>query len=191
MREFKNVITKNVIQTTVIATPLGDMMAAALKDGICMCAFMNMFHIEAHLAKLKEKFDAEVISSENEYFYKLRIELQEYFKGTRKSFSLPLKLVGTPFQIRVWKELLQIPYGTTISYKTQATNINQPKAYRAVANANGQNMLNILIPCHRVISNDGKLSGYGAGVQKKEFLLGLEGVVIANKMFNNFKTSKD
>lgn len=178
MRELKKQITKNVIQTTMITTPLGDMMAAALKDGVCMCAFMNMLHIDAHLAKLKEKFDAEVISSENEYFSKLRIELQEYFEGTRKSFSLPLKLVGTPFQIRVWKELLQIPYGKTISYKTQALNINHQKAYRAVANANGQNMLDILVPCHRVISNDGKLSGYGAGVDKKEFLLGLEGVIL-------------
>lgn len=174
MREFKKTITKNVIHTTIISTPLGDMMAAATKDGICMFAFMNMLHIEAHLIKLKEKFDAEVLPCENEYFVQLKIQIKEYFKGTREYFTLPLKLVGTPFQISVWKELLQIPYGKTISYKSQAIAIGKPTAYRAVANANGQNMLDIIVPCHRVIGSDGKLNGYGAGIDKKEFLIKLE-----------------
>lgn len=173
----KNFTTKNLIYTTVINTPLGDMVAGAIKEGICMLAFIHPLHIDAHLAKLKDVFDAEVMAGENQYFVTLREQLKEYFEGKRKEFTLPLKLVGTPFQVSVWKELLKIPYGQTISYKTQAMAINMPKAYRAVANANGQNMIDILVPCHRVIGHDGKLNGYGAGIEKKEFLLRLEGVI--------------
>ncbi len=169
--------TKNIIQTTIINTPLGDMVAGAVKEGICMLAFIHPLHIDAHLAKLKDLFDAEVIAGENQYFVTLREQLKEYFEGKREIFTLPLKLVGTPFQVSVWKELLKIPYGQTISYKTQATAINMPKSYRAVANANGQNMINILVPCHRVIGHDGKLNGYGSGIEKKEFLLRLEGAI--------------
>jgi len=169
--------TKNIIQTSIINTPLGDMVAGAIKEGICMLAFIHPLHIDAHLAKLKDVFDAEVMAGENQYFVTLREQLKEYFEGKRKEFTLPLKLVGTPFQVSVWKELLKIPYGQTISYKTQAIAINMPKAYRAVANANGQNMIDILVPCHRVIGHDGKLNGYGAGIEKKEFLLRLEGAI--------------
>ncbi len=169
--------TKNIIQTSIINTPLGDMVAGAIKEGICMLAFIHPLHIDAHLAKLKDVFDAEVIAGENQYFVTLREQLKEYFECKRKDFTLPLKLVGTPFQVSVWKELLKIPYGQTISYKIQAIAINMPKAYRAVANANGQNMIHILVPCHRVIGHDGKLNGYGAGIEKKEFLLRLEGAI--------------
>jgi methylated-DNA-[protein]-cysteine S-methyltransferase len=112
--------TKNIIQTTIINTPLGDMVAGAVKEGICMLAFIHPLHIDAHLAKLKDLFDAEVIAGENQYFVTLREQLKEYFEGKREIFTLPLKLVGTPFQVSVWKELLKIPYGQTISYKTQA-----------------------------------------------------------------------
>lgn len=150
-------------------------MAAACEDGICMLAFFNPLHIEAHLYKLKKTLSSDIASKENiSYFNTLRVQLQEYFNGSRHIFDIPLKLVGTPFQIRVWKELLQIDYAKTISYKEEAMKIGNPKAYRAVANANGQNMLHILVPCHRVISHNGKLNGYGAGVDKKEFLINHE-----------------
>ena len=101
-------------------------------------------------------------------------QLDEYFNGKRQQFDLPLDLTGTIFQTKVWQELLKIPYGQTKSYKDIATAINNPKAYRAVGMANNKNRIMIVVPCHRVISSDNKLTGYAGGLEKKEFLLNLE-----------------
>lgn len=102
------------------------------------------------------------------------IQLDEYFQGKRTVFSLPFKLTGTPFQLAVWKELQNIPYGKTISYKEIAQKINKPKAYRAVGMANNKNPLPIIIPCHRVIGSNRKLIGYAGGLKLKNYLLELE-----------------
>lgn len=104
----------------------------------------------------------------------LERELTEYFEGRRREFSLPLHPCGTPFQIRVWRALLEIPYGETRSYQEIATAVGNPKACRAVGMANNKNPLPLLIPCHRVIGSSGKLTGYGGGLDKKEKLLALE-----------------
>ena len=101
-------------------------------------------------------------------------QLTEYLQGERKIFDLPLRMKGTDFQISVWKALLEIPYGETRSYKQIAEAIGNPKAVRAVGMANNRNPLLIVVPCHRVIGANGKLVGYGAGIEKKEFLLRLE-----------------
>lgn len=102
-------------------------------------------------------------------------QLDEYFNGERMVFELPLDLShGTDFQIKVWQTLCQIPYGQTISYKELATMINKPTAFRACANANGKNLISLIIPCHRVIASDGTLGGYTGGVDIKEKLLALE-----------------
>ena len=101
-------------------------------------------------------------------------QLDEYFKGERKNFHLPLKLKGTEFQKKVWRALLDIPYGETFSYKDVAKNIGNEKASRAVGNANNKNPLPIFIPCHRVIGANGKLVGYGGGLDIKIKLLELE-----------------
>ena len=101
-------------------------------------------------------------------------QLSEYLKGERKGFDLPLLIKGTTFQQQVWKALLDIPYGETRSYKQIAVAIGNPKAVRAVGMANNRNPLLIVVPCHRVIGANGKLVGYGAGIEKKEFLLRLE-----------------
>lgn len=101
-------------------------------------------------------------------------QLTEYLKGERKSFDLPLLIKGTTFQQQVWKALLEIPYGETRSYKQIAEAIGNPKAVRAVGMANNRNPLLIVVPCHRVIGANGKLVGYGAGIEMKEFLLRLE-----------------
>lgn len=100
-----------------------------------------------------------------------RRQLTEYFRGTRRIFRVPLHLSGTAFQKKVWRRLIKIPYGKTISYAGLARAIGHPKAYRAVANACGQNPLPILIPCHRVIASDGKLGGYSSGLKRKRWLL--------------------
>ena len=105
-------------------------------------------------------------------------QLDEYLKGERKTFRLPLNPKGTDFQKRVWKALCEIPYGETRSYKQISEAIGNPKAVRAVGMANNRNPLLIVVPCHRVIGANGKLVGYAAGIDKKEFLLRLENRVV-------------
>ena len=101
-------------------------------------------------------------------------QLDEYFRGARKTFSLKLLLQGTPFQKIVWQQLNKIPHGKMVSYGDVARAIGKPKAYRAVGNANNKNPIAIIIPCHRVIGSDGKLVGYGGGLWRKEWLLNHE-----------------
>ena len=104
-------------------------------------------------------------------------QVDEYAQEQRTHFDLPLDLsMGTDFQQRVWRELQNIKLGSTISYATLATRIGNPKACRAVANANGKNPFSLIIPCHRVIASDGKLGGYTGGLDKKQYLLALEGI---------------
>ena len=104
-------------------------------------------------------------------------QLKEYFSGARKRFDLPLHVMGTAFQKRVWRQLCQIPFGQTASYKEIAEKIGKPKAMRAVGQANHRNPIPIIIPCHRIIGADGHLVGFGGGLDKKRFLLSHEGVL--------------
>ena len=101
-------------------------------------------------------------------------QLRAYFAGELHNFDLPLAPEGTPFQLRVWRELRNIPYGQTISYGELARRIGSPNGSRAVGLANGANPISIVVPCHRVIGSNGKLTGYGGGLENKELLLALE-----------------
>jgi methylated-DNA-[protein]-cysteine S-methyltransferase len=101
-------------------------------------------------------------------------ELKEYFAGERQTFTLPLAAIGTEFQRKVWQALCEIPYGEAISYQELASRVGNPKAVRAVGTANGKNPLSIVVPCHRVVGKNGKLSGYAGGVERKLSLLNLE-----------------
>jgi AraC family transcriptional regulator of adaptative response/methylated-DNA-[protein]-cysteine methyltransferase len=130
--------------------------------------------LEKQLSRLKRMLRAELVPGSNRHFEALHQQVQEYFAGKRKEFSLPLAMQGTPFQQEVWKALQTIPYGETRSYQEQAELLGKPKAVRAVAQANGDNRIAIIIPCHRVIGKDGKLVGYGGGLWRKRFLLDLE-----------------
>jgi len=103
-------------------------------------------------------------------------ELQEFFDRKRTQFSVPLDLRGTDFQRMVWDSLVQIPFGNTISYAEQAERLGRPSAVRAVASANGKNPVSIIVPCHRVIGSNGKLTGYAGGLDAKRLLLSLENV---------------
>jgi methylated-DNA-[protein]-cysteine S-methyltransferase len=105
-------------------------------------------------------------------------QLDEYFKGTRKEFDLPLNQAGTDFQQLVWQHLLTIPYGKTISYGQQSQIMNSPLAIRAIASANGKNNLWIVVPCHRVIGSNGSLTGYAGGIWRKQWLLDHEARVM-------------
>jgi AraC family transcriptional regulator of adaptative response/methylated-DNA-[protein]-cysteine methyltransferase len=165
---------RTLIATTHILTPLGPMLAGATEDGICLLEFIDRRMLETQIKCLNRLFQAECVPGFNRHFDDLNQQLEEYFKGERKEFNLPLVLRGTDFQEKVWQELLTIPYGTTRSYKEQAELVGQPSAVRAVAHANGDNRIAIIIPCHRVIGTDGKLTGYGGGLWRKEYLLNLE-----------------
>jgi methylated-DNA-[protein]-cysteine S-methyltransferase len=107
-------------------------------------------------------------------FTAVREQLAGYFAGERQQFDLPIKLAGTPFQQRVWQELVRIPFGTTITYAQLAQRVGKPTASRAVGHANGRNPISIVVPCHRVIGANGKLTGYAGGIDKKQWLLAWE-----------------
>ena len=111
---------------------------------------------------------------DDDAFFAVREQLTEYFAGTRRTFDIPTQLQGTPFQQRVWAELTQIPFGETISYAELARRVGKPSASRAVGAANGRNPISIIVPCHRVIAADGKLTGYGGGLDNKRRLLDWE-----------------
>jgi len=111
-------------------------------------------------------------------FADVRDQLAQYFDGARREFDVELDLVGNPFELRVWDALLEIPYGETVSYGEIAAGLGQPAAARAVGLANGRNPVVLIVPCHRVIGADGSLTGYGGGLERKQFLLDLEAGVL-------------
>jgi methylated-DNA-[protein]-cysteine S-methyltransferase len=113
-------------------------------------------------------------------------QLAEYFAGDRRLFDVPLRLEGTPFQQRVWRELVRIPFGRTITYAELARRVGNPSASRAVGNANGRNPISIIVPCHRVIGADGRLTGYAGGVDIKRRLLEWEQCAAAGEMEPRF-----
>lgn len=165
---------KDIVVTTRILTPLGPMLAGATEDGICLLEFIDRRMLETQIERLKRVLKAEFIPGSNPQFETLNQQIGEYFKGERQEFSVPLVTAGTEFQEKVWRVLQEIPYGNTRSYKEQAERIGNPKAVRAVARANGDNRISIIIPCHRVIGSDGSLTGYGGGLWRKRYLLDLE-----------------
>ena len=166
--------TNHVITITRILTPLGPMMAGATEEGICLLEFTDRRMLETQIKRLKKHLGRELVPGKNKYFEPLSREINEYFEGKRKRFSVPLVVPGTDFQKQVWEELQTIPYGKTRSYEAQAQAIGNPKAIRAVARANGDNRIAIIIPCHRVIGKDGSMTGYGGKIWRKEYLLELE-----------------
>jgi AraC family transcriptional regulator of adaptative response/methylated-DNA-[protein]-cysteine methyltransferase len=164
----------HLIPTTRILTPLGPMLAGATDDGVCLLEFIDRRMLQTQLRRLCKLLNAKFVPGFHKLFEPLSKQLEEYFAGTRQEFDIPLVLPGTPFQNKVWAGLQTIPYGSTRSYKEQAEAIGSPNAIRAVAKANGDNRITILIPCHRVIGANGELVGYGGGLSRKQYLLKLE-----------------
>ncbi|HYG14790.1 MAG TPA: methylated-DNA--[protein]-cysteine S-methyltransferase [Bacteroidia bacterium] len=163
-----------IINVTKILTPLGPMLACATDEGVCLVEFTDRRMLEYELKEIQRLLKATLVYGDNKHFEPLKQQLALYFEGKLKQFVLPLVMPGTEFQKAVWRMLQNIPYGTTKSYKQQAIAINNPNAVRAVARANGFNRLCIIIPCHRVIGDDGSLTGYGGGLWRKQWLLDLE-----------------
>ena len=157
-----------------IESPLGPLIAGADDRGICLLEFSDRRMLEAQLKTLAHRLRRPLVPGEHHHLEALGIELAEYFAGTRKVFEVPLNAPGTPFQERVWKALLTIPFGELRSYEQIAIAIGAPKAVRAVGAANGMNRIAIVIPCHRVVGKDGTPTGYGGGIWRKQRLLDLE-----------------
>ena len=127
-------------------------------------------HLLSVLFALKEEHETCRLSP-NSIVEKCKTQLQGYFEGQRTEFDLPLRLVGTPFQKQVWNVLLEIPFGETTTYGARAVRSGHPNAIRAVGAANGKNRIAIIVPCHRVVGANGKLTGYGGGIERKRWLL--------------------
>lgn len=157
-----------------VETPLGPMIAGANDQGVCVLEFTDRRMLEHQLATLRKRFQASFLPGEHAHLTRLREELHEYFVGTRRAFTVPLIAPGTPFEERVWRALLAIPYGETRSYADIARDVGSPDAVRAVGRANGMNRIAIVIPCHRVVNKSGELGGYGGGLWRKRRLLHLE-----------------
>ncbi len=165
---------KATVAVTRMETPLGPMLAGASEQGICLLEFVDRRMIETQLERLGRRLRAVLVPGTSPHFAGLADELRRYFAGELRRFGTPLDLRGTPFQLRVWAGLRSIPYGETRSYAGQARALGAPGAVRAVARANGDNRIAILVPCHRVLGTDGSLTGYGGGLWRKRWLLDLE-----------------
>lgn len=160
--------------STAFDTPLGEMIAVANDEGLCLLEFHDRPALPRERADLRRLFGAEVEEGTHTHLDTVRRELDEYFEGRRTRFETPLSIRGTPWERGVWDQLLAIPCGETRCYEDIALALRLPGAQRAVGLANGRNRIAILIPCHRVIEKSGKLRGYGGGLHRKAFLLDLE-----------------
>lgn len=147
---------------TFIASPVGDLLVRG--DGESVIGLYLPDHKRGLTPESSWRRD-------DNAFAPVREQLAEYFAGSRQQFDLPLRLEGTEFQKLVWEQLQQIPFGETITYAELARRVGEPMASRAVGSANGRNPVSIIVPCHRVIGADGKLTGYAGGVEKKRWLL--------------------
>lgn len=161
-------------------SPLGRMLAIACDAGLCLLEFEHRSAIPKETADLERYLGTAPLFAPHPVLDRTALELEQYFARERRDFTVPLCTPGTPFQQRVWSQLRTIPFGSTRSYAAQALAIGNPLAVRAVAKANGENRVSIIIPCHRVIGSDGSLVGYGGGLHRKKKLLEHEGVQLAH-----------
>jgi AraC family transcriptional regulator of adaptative response/methylated-DNA-[protein]-cysteine methyltransferase len=156
-------------------SPIGALVLGAVDAGVCLLEFSDERRVERQASALHRWFGGPVVRESHHHLDTLREQLEEYFSGARREFSVPLVTRGTPFELATWNALLDIPYGNTVSYSDIARSIGNPGAVRAVGSANGRNRIAIVIPCHRVVNTGGQLGGYGGGLWRKKRLLELEG----------------
>jgi AraC family transcriptional regulator of adaptative response/methylated-DNA-[protein]-cysteine methyltransferase len=157
-----------------VATPLGSMIMGVSDQGLCLLEFAERRMLDTQLKRLRQRMGRVFLPGDHPLMQQVKSELDAYFEGSLRHFSVPLQAPGTAFQESVWNALLEIPYGEMRSYADIATRISHPDAVRAVGRANGDNRIAIIIPCHRVVGSDGELTGYGGGLWRKEYLLAME-----------------
>lgn len=157
-----------------IESPLGPLVAGATQDRLVLLEFTERRMLESQFLGLRRLFRCALVPGDNRILSQLRTELSDYFAGRRRSFTVPVAYPGSDFQQRVWRELMRIPFGRTITYRDLAERVGSRRAYRAVGRANGLNRIAIVVPCHRVIHEGGAVGGYGGGVWRKQALLEME-----------------
>ena len=171
---FRQPETTPPLHAQIVPTPLGDMLAICSATGLCLLEFVGQARLDSEIRQIAQAKQGQILFQSNGLLKEVAKQVQSYFSGSLKNFSVPLDFVGTDFQQRVWRILQTIPYGKTLSYAEQAAKLGNPKAVRAVAAANGRNKISIIVPCHRVIGSNGTLTGYAGGLSRKQFLLDLE-----------------
>ena len=154
-----------------IETPLGAMLAIADDEGLRLLEFVDRRAMERELSILRKRLGTNVVPGEHKHLEAIRFQLADYFSGKNLEFNVQMAPVGSPFQLRAWELLRSIPTGETRSYSWMAKKLGDVEMRRAVGRANGENMMCIIIPCHRVIRADGSLCGYGGGLWRKKWLL--------------------
>lgn len=154
--------------------PCGDLIIASLGNKLVMSDWENGWHHASIMKRFDRLLGLPWVQKSSDVIEHAIEELESYFERQRQNFDLPLLLVGTDFQIKVWQALQKIPYGQTCSYADIARTVGNAHAVRAVGGAVGQNPFSIIIPCHRVLGSDRSLTGYGGGYQAKEYLLNIE-----------------
>lgn len=165
---------KDIISVRSYDSPCGPLMLGSSGDRLCLCDWRCAKNPDRVVRSLESALNAVVEERQSAVLDLAASLLERYFSGERVEFDIPLLFVGTDFQKIVWKELLGIPYGSTISYATLSGRVGRPEAVRAVANAVGANVMSIFVPCHRIVGSDGSLTGYRGGKAAKQKLLDLE-----------------
>jgi len=174
-----------------VKTPIGDMVFGSSDKGLCLLDFKYRKSFPRIFKRIKEYFGDNITYGSSEFIELAENELKQYFKGDLMVFTVPLDIRGSEFQLKVWDALLKIKYGKTNSYLEIGKKIGRPEAVRAIANANGQNGLAVIIPCHRVIGSDGSLTGYGGGIAIKKKLLQIESKNGRGKITDFIRNERD
>ena len=174
LNSLNNPKYKTTLQAKIIETPVGGLFTIADDEYLYMLDFSDLKNIDKKIEKLVKTNKVNIKIGESKIIEQVESELKDYFSGNLKEFKTKINLSGTDFQNSVWKSLLNVEHGKTISYSDLAKDIGNEKAVRAVASGVGANILPIIIPCHRIIGKDGSLTGYSGGIERKKFLLNLE-----------------
>jgi len=153
---------------SIVKSPIDDLMLVADDSALVGLYFVGRDHVPAASKGWS-------LNAQHPILQQAAKKLKEYFAGKRSEFSLPIRLIGTDFQKRVWRQIALIPYGETITYSTLAERAGAPEAIRAAGRSTGRNPVSIIIPCHRVVGKNGNLCGFAGGLERKQHLLALEG----------------
>lgn len=165
---------KSIISLQHYESPCGIMLLGSFDGKLCLCDWMHGRKRQSTDMKLMKSLDSIFVNQPSDVIVRAAGQLDEFFSGKRREFDIPLLFVGTDFQKKVWRALMDIGFGNTVSYAGLAERIGHPSSVRAVANANANNPISVFAPCHRVIGADGSLTGYGGGLDVKKYLLDLE-----------------
>jgi AraC family transcriptional regulator of adaptative response/methylated-DNA-[protein]-cysteine methyltransferase len=163
-----------MLKKSILQTSFGPMVAVADDTFLYLLQFADSFLLEKQIAQLQKNLTQLLIEGSNDLIKKLEQEMQSYFRGDLKKFTIPLYWIGSDFQKNVWRHCFDIEYGSTVPYQGLAKNLNNDRAFRAVGTALGSNCHVLIIPCHRVIKSDGRIGDYAAGIDRKVLLLAHE-----------------